>query len=322
MPIKPRRLRKGDTVGVVSPSSGPWKRSEFWRGIEVLESWGFAVKVGPHAYDNRYWLAGRDEDRAADLMWAFEDAGVDAVFCSQGGIGAARLLRLLDFEVIRQNPKIFLGYSDITALHLAIWAETGLVTFHGPSVAGFDPESMTDYKKDALFRALTGDQPVGPIGLAEANKYLLKINPGQVQGPVVGGNLTLVCSSLGTPWEIQTEGCILLLEELDTEPWQMDHMFTHLRNAGKLDHVAGLVIGECLNCEPKKLEPGFANQCSLEDVLFDLLAPLGVPILYGLPLGHTKDRATIPLGVTASLDTAEGVFRIEEVATEEGKEPS
>ncbi|MCX5970538.1 MAG: LD-carboxypeptidase [Coprothermobacterota bacterium] len=320
--LKPRQLRQGDTVGLVSPSSGPWKRSELWRGIEALESWGFQVKVGAHAYDHHYDYAGFDADRAADLIWAFDHPGIDAVFCSQGGIGAARLPRLLDFDVIRGNPKIFLGYSDITALHLAIGREAELVTFHGPSLAGFDPESMTAYKKDLLLRALTGNEPLGEIKMADPDKYLLKINPGRVQGPLVGGNLTMVCASLGTPWEIRTEGCILFLEELETEPWQMDHLLTHLLNAGKLQAARGILIGECLDCEPRKLDPGSFNQRSLEDILFELLEPLGCPVLYGLPLGHTKDRATLPLGVAATLDTAEGFFRIDEVATTNGKEKS
>jgi muramoyltetrapeptide carboxypeptidase len=286
-----------------------------WRGVEALESWGFHVKVGPHALRDHFWLAGTDEERASDLISLFDDPGVDAIFASQGGIGSARLLRLLDFTVIRRNPKIFLGFSDITALHLAIRKETGLVTFHGGSVAGFDPETMTAYKKEHLLRAVMGSEPIGVIGMADPNKYLLKINPGQVRAPVVGGNLTLVCATLGTPWEIDTSGCILFLEELETEPWMMDHMLTQLLNAGKLHAAQGFLIGECLDCEPRKLDPGFFNQCSLEDLLFEQLAPLGKPLLYGLPLGHTKDRATIPLGVAATLDTAEGFFRIDEVAT-------
>lgn len=313
--IKPKRLEKGDTIAVVSPSSGLWKRSELWRGIEALEGWGFKVKVGANAYNSYFYLAGTDRERAEDLMAAFRDDGVDAVFCSQGGYGAARILRYIDFEVIRKNPKIFLGFSDITSLHLAFHKAAGLVTFHGPSVTGLDAGTLTDYRRDSLIKAVCGEEPVGEIRMADPDKYLLKVTPGEAQGPVVGGNLSLVCATLGTPYEIDTEGKILFIEELDTEPWIMDHMLVHLLNAGKLQAAAGIVIGECSGCEPRKLDPGFFTQRSLEDIIFELLEPLGIPTIYGLPIGHTDDLATIPLGVSGYLNASLGVFKIEETAT-------
>jgi len=313
--IKPKRLEKGDTIGIVSPSSGIWKRSELWRSMEEIESWGYQVKVGKHALKNHYYLAGEDQDRAEDLMNFFQDKTVDAIFCSQGGYGAARILRYLDFSVIRSNPKIFIGYSDITSLHLAIFKETGLVTFHGPSALSAGSDWMTPYRYEQMMKAIAGVDPIGKIKMAGTGTYLVKINGGKVSAPVIGGNLTLVCATLGTPHEIDTRGKIFFLEELDTEPWIMDHMLTHLLNAGKFQEVAGIVIGECSNCKPLEYKPGFHNQCSLEDVIFDLLEPLGVPIIYGLPIGHTKDLATIPLGVMGCLDADKGTFEILERAT-------
>ncbi len=315
MLIKPARLKEGDTIGIVSPSSGIWKRSDMLRSIEEIESWGFKIKIGENAYNSRNYLAGNDRDRANDLMEFFSDGEVDAIFCSQGGYGASRVLRYLNFEIIRSNPKIFLGYSDITSLHLAINKFCGLVTFHGPCALSAGSEDMTPYRFDYMMKALKGDKPVGKITIGAQNKYLLKINGGKAEAPVIGGNLTLICSTLGTPYEIETEGRILFIEELDTEPWIIDHMLTHLLNSGKLQQAAGIVVGECMNCEPLKHNPGFPNQCSLEDIIYDLLQPLGLPMLYGLPLGHTKDLATIPLGVAALVDADNGIFEITEVAT-------
>ncbi|MDD3920832.1 MAG: LD-carboxypeptidase [Eubacteriales bacterium] len=314
--IKPKHLSPGDTIGVISPSSGPWQRSEIWRGIDTLKAWGFNVKVGKNAYKNYYYLAGDDQSRAEDLNAMFQDDEVDAVFCSQGGYGAGRILHLVDYEAIRKHPKIFLGYSDITALHLAIMKKCDLVTFHGPTVTGMYGETLTQYRKSQLFKAVMSNAPVGNIELADKkNGYVLKITPGKVKAPIVGGNLTLICSSMGTPYEIDTKGKILFFEDLDTEPWIMDHMLTHLLNAGKLQEAVGIVAGKCSNCEPNKYDAGFHSQWSLEDLLFDRLQPLGIPTICGLPMGHTRNLATLPLGMMANLDANAGKLTIVETAT-------
>lgn len=312
---KGKKLSKGSHLRIVSPSSGMWQRSELWRGIEGLEALGFKVTTGKSAYRNWNYLAGSDEERAADLMEAFADADVDAVLCSQGGYGCARLFPRLDFDLIAANPKPFVGYSDVTSLHLMFGKLSDLVTFHGPSAAGFERSYLTGYTRDAYLKALCGEGPVGLVAQPSPDDYVLKVTGGVAEGAVVGGNLTLVCASLGTPFEIDTRGKILFFEELDTEPWIMDHMLTHLLNAGKFRDAAGVVIGQCHDCEPRKLDPGFFNQCSFEDVIFDLLKPLGKPLIYGLPLGHEKDKATLPLGVAARLDASAGTLEILEAAT-------
>lgn len=310
--LKPKRIKQGDTIGIVSPSSGLWQRSELWRSIEQFEKWGYKVKVGDHAYKNNFYLAGTDEERASDLMHFFKDDSVDAIICSQGGYGASRLLNLLDYEVIRKNPKIFMGYSDVTALHLAIYKHSGLMTFHGPSASSAGTEYMTEIREKYMFKALTGTEP---IGIIEAKDYLVKINPGIVTAPIIGGNLTLIASTLGTPYEIDTKGKILFFEELDTEPWVIDHMMTHLKNAGKFEDALGFLIGDSSSCEPFKMNPGFPNQMSMEDVIFDILAPYKKPILMGLEIGHTKNLATLPMGILSKLDTVKGAFEILETAT-------
>ncbi|TYS67780.1 LD-carboxypeptidase [Sutcliffiella horikoshii] len=300
--IKPKRLQKGDTIGIVAPASPHYNRSDIIRGIETLEEWGFRVVVGENVHNKHEYLAGTDEERAHDFNEMFRNDQVDAVFVTQGGYGSARMLRYIDFELVRNNPKIFIGYSDITSIHLAIQKYTGLVSFHGPGMAGFNSEDLTDYRKEFLFKALMETEPIGEIRKANEKKWINQINKGEAEGELVGGNLTLVCASLGTPYEIDTKGKILFLEEVWSEPWNIDHMFTHLLHAGKLQEAAGIVIGECTLCEPKKMDPGFHVTFSLEDILYDFIEPLGIPAIHGLPIGHTEDLATLPMGVNAYLD--------------------
>ncbi|MBN2794303.1 MAG: LD-carboxypeptidase [Clostridia bacterium] len=310
MSIKAKALKKGDTIGIISLSSGIWERSELELSVKALEGMGYKVKLGKHVLKTNYYMAGTDKERLEDLVWAFEDPEVDAIFVSQGGYGSARLLPYIDFEIIKNNPKIFIGYSDVTTLHLAILKETGLITFHGPSALSFGTEDMTAYRFDHLMKAIEELEPIGEIKMNNPFKHLVKMNPSVVEGEIVGGNLSMICASLGTPWEIDTKDKILFIEDLDMEPWVMDHMLTHLKNAGKLDDMAGIVVGECKGCEPFTHHPGFPNQCSLETVLYDLLEPFKKPVLYGLPLGHTPDLATIPLGVKGRLDSINGIFEI------------
>ena len=269
---------------------------------------GFEVTTGRSAYASRNYLAGTDAERAADLMEAFTDPDVDAVICSQGGYGSARLFPLLDFDRLSANPKPFVGYSDITSLHLMFGRLCGFTTFHGPGATGFERGHLTEYTKECWKRALTTPDPPGAIKMADPNKDPVVIHSGVAEGPVVGGNLTLVCASLGTPYEIDTRGAILFFEEVETEPWVVDHLLTHLANAGKLKDAAGFLVGESETCEPLKLNPGFFNQRSLEDILYEFLGATGKPALYGLPFGHAKDKATLPLGVHARLDADAGSF--------------
>jgi muramoyltetrapeptide carboxypeptidase len=308
--IKPKRLKPGNTIAIVSPSSGIWERRELSQSIEALESMGYHVKLGDHALKRHYYLAGSDEQRAEDLMWAFSDDTVDAIFASQGGYGAARLLKHLDFDMIHQNPKIFMGYSDITSLHLAIAKETGLVTFHGPSALSFGSEAMTPYRMTGIQKAIMLSTPIGVIKRGSLPKAIVKLNGGTAEGALVGGNLSLVCATLGTPWEIDTRGKVLFLEDIEVEPWQMDHLLTHMMNAGKFEDAAAIVIGECKACEPFEHRPGFPNQCSLENLIYEFFEGLEKPVLYGFPIGHTKDLATLPMGVRARVNADDGVFEV------------
>lgn len=295
-------LKIGDTIGVISPSSPSEKKSEIIRAKETLESWGYRVVLSKNLNKTKGLVAGTEEDRAEDFNEMFKRDDVDAVFVTQGGYGSAQIINHINYDMIEKNPKIFTGFSDITSLHMAIHKFAKVVTFHGPGMSRFNDEDLTDYTKDYFFKAIFDKNPIGEIKLANSKKWIYTINEGKAEGSIIGGNLTLICATLGTPYEIDTRGKLLFLEDLDIEPWIFDHMLSHLRNAGKLRELAGIIIGECRNCVPFAHNPGYHVDTSLEDVLDYYIKPLSVPAIYGLPLGHTDDIATIPLGVEARLD--------------------
>lgn len=308
--LKPAKLKKGDTIGLVSPSSGLWEKSVIWSAIENIEEKGYKVKLADNVYSNTFYLAGSDEERANGLMKMFKDDSVDALLCTQGGYGAARIWKYLDFDVIQKNPKIFVGYSDTTALLIAIHQKTGLVTFHGPDACDLSQKKKAQYNFKNLIKGLTTDKPIGEIEMAEEGKYLIKITDGQVTAPIIGGNLTLLCGTLGTKYEVDTRGKILFIEEIDAEPWALDHLLTHMYNAEKFHDAVGIIVGECVNCIPRKLEPGFYTERSAEDVIIEILGSLGKPVIMNLPIGHTGDNPTLPIGVKARLDGGNGKFEI------------
>ncbi|MFA7501461.1 MAG: LD-carboxypeptidase [Anaerovoracaceae bacterium] len=308
--IKAKRLQKGDTIGVVSPASPSATRSEVPRAVEYIEEMGYRIALGENVNKQHGFTAASEEERAHDINEMFRRDDVDAIFVTQGGYGSAQLIDRLDYDLIANNPKIFTGFSDLTSLHLAIGRLAGLVTFHGPGMSRFNSEDLTDYTKEYFFKALAQAEPIGNIPVANEKKWLYTMAPGVAEGALTGGNLTLVCASLGTRYEIDTAGKILLLEEVESEPWIMDHNLSHLRNAGKLKQLAGVVIGECHACVPNKHEPGFYSSICAEEVLEYYLQDLGVPVLYGLPLGHTDDLATLPMGVQVRLDADRKTFEV------------
>lgn len=300
--MKAKMLKPGDTIGIISPSSPSYNKSDIYRSAEVLRSWGFKVVFSKNIDKKNGFFAGTDLERAEDFNHMFQDDTIDAVMVTRGGYGAARILKYIDFDMIKKNPKILLGFSDITNLHLAINKLTDLVTFHGPGMWCFSEEYMTEYTLKYLRKALFSDEPIGEIEAVSKKDYVHAIGSGKAKGKVIGGNLSIICSTLGTPYEIDTEDRILFFEDLDTEPWIMDHMMAHLSNAGKLQKAKGIVIGKCVNCEPRQLNPNYYVDTSLEDIFEDYLRPLNIPVLYGLPLGHTNDMATIPIGVEVEVD--------------------
>ena len=271
------------------------------------------MKLAPGVDARDDYVAGSPEGRAADLVSLFDDPEVDVVHCMQGGYGSAQAIPFLDFDVIAESPKPFLGFSDITALHVAIRQRTGLATFYAPGVAGVGDKDASAFTRDRLLDVLrkggAGDVPKDPD-----DPYVRAIVGGKVSAPLAGGCLWLLLQTMGTPWEIDLDDAIFFFEDTDAPPWYVDGMLTQLGHAGKLDRVAGVVVGEMHDCDWRETRPEWPRTKSIEDVLEQRLEPLGVPVLYKLPLGHGKHLATLPLGVSATLDADARTLTIDEPA--------
>jgi muramoyltetrapeptide carboxypeptidase len=306
-------LPDGGTIGVPAPS-GPWfNRSDYLRSIEWWEERGYRVKLAEGAWDRDDYVAGDPKTRARDIATMFADPEVDVVQCLWGGTGAAQTLPYLDFETIADHPKAFIGFSDITSLHVAIRQETGLATIHGVGFGSMGSPERTPWSKERLLEFLKGET-TGEIPRDPDDPYARPIRGGTVTAPLVGGNLWTMQHSLGTPWEFRTEGCILFFEEVDSPPYVIDGMLWQLRQAGKFDEVRGVVVGEMEKCDWREDRPEAPRTRSLEDVLEERLEPLGVPVLYKLPLGHGKHLAPMPLGVPVTLDADERRLVVEQSA--------
>jgi muramoyltetrapeptide carboxypeptidase len=308
-----KQLAPGGTIGVAAPASPYDSRSEIERGVEWWEAQGYRVKLSEHVYDRDDYVAGDAEDRAADLNALFADPEVDVVQALQGGYGSAQAIPHLDFDLIAANPKPLVGFSDITALHVAIGRRTGLPTIYGNGLVGLGSPEVTAFTRKRMLDVLTGDA-TGPVPASPDDPYVRAIRGGSVTAPLVGGCLWLLAQTLATPWELDLDGKIFFFEDYKAPPYYVDGMLTQLKHAGKLDGVAGVVVGEMEGCDWGDLRPAsdWARSRSLEDVLEEHLEPLGVPVLYRLPLGHGKHLAALPLGVRYTLDADRRTLTLEE----------
>ncbi len=288
-PIKPAKLKKGDMVGLITPASPLFEAHQtIIAAKEKMENLGFHVKLGTHVYEKWGYLAGTDQQRLDDIHAMFKDPEVKAIISIRGGYGSGRLLKDLDFDLIRNNPKIFLGYSDITSLLVGIQQMTGLITFHGPVAVS----TFTDYTKKYLFKALTEDIPIGEIEDApyssnlQTSNRVWTINSGKGVGRLTGGNLTLIAATMGTPYEIDTRDKILFIEEVGEEPQVLDRYLTQLDNAGKLEQCKGIVLDRMKSVHPDDHNPGYYNTISKEEIISDRLSKYKIPCCIGLSLGH------------------------------------
>ena len=294
-------LPDGGTIGVCSPSGPYFNRSDILRPVEWWEGKGYRVKLTEGAWAKDDYVAGSPEQRAADLHALFADPEVDVIQVLWGGTGAIDVLPHLDYDLIAENPKALMGYSDITNLHIALRQRAGLATFHGPGLGSMGIPERTDFTWNSALDAFrTG--ATGPVPRDPDDPYVRAIAGGKVTAPIVGGNLFTFVHLIGTPFDPVFDGAILLFEEVHEPPYVIDVHLSHLTMAGKLEHVAGVVVGELKDCDWSEDRPEAPRTRSIEDVLERHLAPLGVPVLYKLPLGHGKHLASIPLGVTATLD--------------------
>jgi muramoyltetrapeptide carboxypeptidase len=293
MIIKPRRLMPGNLIGVSAPS-GPVEEEEIRPGIEALESLGFRVRLSPHALLKKGYLAGADEHRLEDLHGLFQDDEVKAIICARGGYGVLRLFDRIDFDLIRVHPKILVGYSDITALLLAVTKRSHLVTIHGPVLR--DLTRNQGVNLGFLTKLITSREPV-TLSFGDA-KVLRR---GSATGKVLGGNLSLITHLLGTPFMPSLTGVLLFLEEKGEALYRLDRMLTHLRLSGLLDGCAGMMTGAFEDC---------GEPCAVSALIEERLGDLPIPIMTGLPIGHGERNTALPLGVKGILDTRKKILRL------------
>jgi muramoyltetrapeptide carboxypeptidase len=306
MAIKPRALQRGDTVGIVTLGS-PLPAPEINARLAYLQSLGLQYVLGRHVYDANGFLAGTDEERAEDLMTMFSNTAVKMILPTRGGVGVEAILPYLDFELIGRNPKIVSGYSDITILLNVLYQFSDLVTFHSLLLLDFRPETAP-YNFEQFFTATSSTTAPRPI-VNPPDIPLMGRVPGNVSGPIVGGNLTSFVGSLGTRFEIDTRGKILLLEEVHEPVNTVYRYMEHLRLAGKFRDCAGIVMGQCSNCLT-------AYGKTYEDLINEFVVPLGKPLVTNLASGHGYYKAVIPIGAQVNLNGDDGVLTLLEPAVQ------
>jgi muramoyltetrapeptide carboxypeptidase len=298
--LKPRALLPGDTVMMVTPAS-PVESEQLIAATKLLEGAGYKVIIAPHALDKGDYLAGSDETRAADFTAAFEDSSIQAVLCTRGGYGCARLMPLLDFDRLAKFPKMLLGFSDITTLHLA-FNRRGMATYHSPMPLTLSYERQP-WVYESFLKCLRGDDPFEvPAPSAKT------LTPGKATGRTIGGCLCLLTDSIGTPDPLETAGKILLIEDVDEAPHRLDAMLTHLRNTGLLQAAAGIVLGEMTRSE-ERIEKSIGGS-PWQDIVMDRIGDLGIPAVYDFPFGHMKTMLTVPLGIKCELDADQGTLKL------------
>lgn len=306
---KPKRLKKGDTIGLISPASYIGDEG-LEKAVTNLESLGFKVKMGAHIRKLHGYIAGTDQERLQDLHNMFADPTIDGIWCVRGGYGSARLLPLIDYTLIKNNPKVLIGYSDITALLKGIHTKTGLICFHGPVGAS----ELTDFTREQLIAVLMEGRaphiisipekeieevPEGEEKEADNSFEPFLIKPGKVSGTLAGGNLSLLAAITGTEYELDVNGKLLFIEDVGEKPYRIDRMLTQLRQAYPLHKAAGIALGVFADCEANVDD----KSLTLRETLAGQLSGLEMPVLYGLPFGHIKDHCTLPVGIEAEMDT-------------------
>ncbi|MBM4161339.1 MAG: LD-carboxypeptidase [Ignavibacteria bacterium] len=313
--LKPPRLRKGDLIGVVSPASPPSAQEKIDKGVQYLERLGYRVRVGRHVMAQLGYLAGTDEQRADDLNSMLRDPEVKAVFAVRGGYGTPRLLHRVDYRAIRRHPKIIVGYSDLTALQLAIFRKTSLVTFSGPMVGVEMWEQIDPFTEEHFWRVLTSAARVGVLANPDEQRAIVH-NKGAASGRLLGGTFSLLMSLIGTPYFPDLRRSILVLEDVDEAPHRVDRMFAQLNHAGILSKISGLVLGVFTDCVPTDPTKPYLT---IDQVLQEAMHSVTCPVLANFQYGHIPRKLTLPIGLRARLDARRGVLEVLESGVSAGR---
>jgi muramoyltetrapeptide carboxypeptidase len=307
--LRARRLQAGDTIALINPSGAIHERAPYEVATESLQALGFKVREGPNLRARYGHLAGSDRQRADDVNAMFADASVHGLLAMTGGSGGNRMLPLVDYELIRRNPKFLGGFSDLTALINAVHAKTGLVTFHAPLGASeWNAFSVDHFKRTVMAaEAMLLATPKGDEdALVPKSGRITTIRAGRARGPLVGGNLAVLTSMAGSPYWPRFDGAILVLEDINEYIYRVDRMLSTLKIGGVLDRLAGVVLGAFTKCEPGD---GYGT-LTLDEVFDDYFKPLGVPVYAGAQFGHIKKKWTLPIGLPVEMDAAAGTVRL------------
>ncbi|MCB2154532.1 LD-carboxypeptidase [bacterium] len=305
---RPPALQSGDRVALVSPAGPLQSEDELQKCIAAIENLGFEVECGAHVRGRIDYLAGSDDERGGDLQQAFDSPDIRGIFCVRGGYGSGRLLSKLDFSVLQKQPKIFAGFSDLTSLHGALGRKARMATLHTPTIAtALVNEPLDERSRDLMVRILTSPEPVGSLADAMEWREPWVIRGGHAEGTLIGGNLTVFTTLLGTPYIPSPEGKILFLEDVGEEPYRLDRAINHLVQSGYLSRVRGIVLGQFTNCESEH-----ATRDKPEVVLERCLAPLGIPVLGGVPCGHGRPCASLPFGCRVVMEATRGDLLLKE----------
>ncbi len=306
--IKPKALKAGDTIAITSPAGAVWEEAQIEIFSNILKGFGFNIVLGKTLKEKHGYFAGTDEVRAKELNEFFADKKVKGIFCMKGGWGCARLLDKLDYKIIKENPKVLIGFSDITTLLVAITTKTGLITYHGP----VGNSGWNDFTKNAFVNVIQNSKPytfdANPIN----EEAIITINSGKASGELFGGNLTVLSSIIGSGYLPDWKGKILFLEEAKEEPYSIDRMLTQLKLSGVLNSVSGIVFGKCAKCVAEEPLKSF----TLNEVLLQHFKPLKIPVFFGTMIGHIENKLTVPIGINASIDADKGTISLLEASVD------
>ena len=310
--IKPKKLSQGDKIGIIAPGSAVSDPNDLHRAEEIAGLLNVEAVFAKNLKNGKGYKTRTIKERLDDIHEMFSDRSIKAVFAIRGGYGSAQLLNELDYKLIRNNPKILLGYSDITALHLAINKFSDLMTYHGPLLLS----PFTEWTFEHLKKVIMTKERIGKLENPDKTDGIRKmfpirtIRPGKAEGRLTGGNLSIITSLMGTPYEIETKNKIVFIEDVGESPYKIDRMLTQLILSGKLQEAAGIIIGKCHNCG--KGSTGGTWDPTFGEVIDNLIAPLEIPCFSGFMIGHTKDQLTLPSGIKAVMDADKGILKINE----------
>jgi muramoyltetrapeptide carboxypeptidase len=307
---RPPRLRRGDTIGIVAPSSPQRDDERLHRGIRYFESLGYRVRVGEHLWKRYGYLAGSDDERIDDLNGMINDPEVRMIIAGRGGYGMTRIIDRVDYRALRRAPKIIVGFSDLTALNTAALVKSKLVTFSG-AMAGVDfgAEQIDAFAEASFWRAVTSTQAIGRVDTPDGAEPHSALARGRAEGWLLCGNLTLIASLCGTPYLPKSSGAIMLIEEIGEEAYRVDRLLAQLWNSGMMKEIAGLALGAFTGTDPRRVS---VDPLPIAEVFDEYVRRAGVPCISGVSYGHIERKLTLPLGVHATIDASRGTLRIQE----------